>query len=327
MMPGGRRKRYKKFSRKIPVKIIPYKVAELETFEAISLEEFLEEELGVMPGEEVEAFAHLYEAMPGTHLQGIARLEENTPGLNVLDGYKQLHPLTPEAAEFLLGEPELGREVESESAAGPHTPAVGQRFYYLEIAGKKPLLMPGIAGRASARRPTLFKLIFDFPKNEIRILLFLSEIRAQELAVKLRQYAHIGAVVARLGRIVRRGLRRAFAGGFGRMKIVHEAVTPDQWFGALRRLPSLVPQALMGRLQEWILKALTDHLKQHSEEFIKAAEDTADGVTLAITLGNPPGFPQLRQALKGKGISLAGLKLSEGAPVPKVKIIPGYSHE
>jgi hypothetical protein len=92
-------------------------------------------------------------------------------------------------------------------------------------------------------------------------------------------------------------------------------------------LPSLVPQALMGRLQEWILQALTSHLKQHSEEFIKAADDTADGVTLLITLGNPPGFPQLRQALKGKGISLAGLKLSDGAPAVKIKVIPGYSHE
>lgn len=327
MMPGGRRKRYKKFSRKIPVKITPHKVTALEAFEAISLEEFLEEELGVMPGEEVEAFAHLYEAMPGAYLQGIARLEENTPGLNIPDGYKQLHPLTPEAAEFLLGEPELGREVEPESTTDAHTPAVGQRFYYLEIVGKKPLLMPGTAGRARARRSTQFKLIFDFPKNEIRIRLFLSEIRAQEIAVKLRSHAHVGAVVARLGRIVRRGLRRAFAGGFGRMKIVHEAVTPDQWLGALRRLPSLVPQVLMGRLQEWVLKALTDHLKQHSEEFIKAAEDTADGVMLVINLSNPPGFPQLRQALKGKGISLAGLKLSDGAPVAKIKVIPGYSHE
>lgn len=326
MMPGGRRKRYKKFSRKIPVRIAPHKARELETFEAISLEEFLEEELGLEAGEEVEAFAHLYEAMPGTYLQGIARLEENTPGLSVVDGYKQLHPLTPEAAELLLGEPDLGREVESESAAGPHTPAVGQRFYYLEIAGKKPLLMPGTARRARARRPSQFKLILDFPKNEIQIRFFLSEILAQEMAVKLRQHAHVGAVVARLGRIVKRGLHRAFANGFGRMKIIHEAVTPDQWLTALRRLPSRVPQVLMGRLQEWILKALTDHLKQHSEEFIKAAEDTADGVTLMINFSNPPGFPQLRQALKGKGTSLSDLKLSEGAPGAKIKIIPGHSH-
>ena len=63
----------------------------------------------------------------------IARLEQNTPGLGTPDGYKQIQPLTREAAELLLGEPELGREVEPENAADPHTPAVGQRFYFLEI--------------------------------------------------------------------------------------------------------------------------------------------------------------------------------------------------
>ena len=188
-------------------------------------------------------------------------------------------------------------------------------------------MAPGAVGRARMRRPTQVRLILDFPKNEIRVHLFLSEIRAQENAVQLRRQAHIGTLVARLGHIVERGLRRALTGGFGRLKIVHEAVTPDQWLGALRRLPSLVPQVLMGRLQEWVLKGLTDHLKQHAEEFIKAAEDTADGVMLVITLGNPPGFPQLRQALKGKGLSLASLKMSDGTPMVKIKITPGYSHE
>ena len=94
---------------------------------------------------------------------------------------------------------------------------------------------------------------------------------------------------------------RALSGGRGGLKIVHEAVTPDQWLSALGRLPSLVPQILSGRLKEWVLKALSDQLKQHVQEFIKAAEDTTDGVTLLISIGNPPGFSQLRQALKGKG--------------------------
>jgi hypothetical protein len=204
---------------------------------------------------------------------------------------------------------------------------VGQRFYYLEIPGRRPLTIPEPAGRATARRPTRLRLVLDFPRNEIRVRIFLSEIRAQEIAVKLRQHAHIGTVAARLGRIVERGVRRALTGGFGRLKIVHEAVTPDQWAGALRRLPSLVPQVLMGRLQEWVLKGLTDHLKQRTEEFIKAAENTADGVMLVITLGNPPGFPQLRQALKGKGLPPASLKMADGEPTVAIKITPGYSHE
>jgi len=326
-MPRGRRKRFKKFSRKIPTSITPQKVSDIETFEGISLKEFLEDELGVAPGEEVEAVVHLYESIPGTHLPDISRLDENTPGLGTQGGYGQLHPLTREAAGLLLGEPELGREVDHRYLADPHTNTVGQRFYYLEIEGKKPLMAPGPAGRSNVRRPTRVRLALDFPKNEIRVFLFLSEIRAQEIAVKLRQHAHKGAVAAHLQGFVERGLRRALTGGFGRLKIVHEAVTPDQSSGALQRLPSLVPQVLLGHLKEWVLKGLSDHLKQRPEEFIKAAEDTADGVTLLFTVGNPPGFPQLRQALKGKGFSIASLKMSDGTPTVKIKITPGYAHE
>uniref|UniRef100_A0A831TXT9 Uncharacterized protein n=1 Tax=Geobacter metallireducens TaxID=28232 RepID=A0A831TXT9_GEOME len=327
MMPRGPRKRFKKFSRKIPVLLAPHKVAALETFEGVPVDEFLEEQLGLAPGEEVEAFVHLYEAIPGTRLSDVARQEETIPTLDAAGGLGQLHPLTREAAALLLGEPELGRDGAPRSGGDPRSPQAGQRFYYLEIPGKRPLMVPEPGGKAKARRPTRTRLILDFPRNEIRIRLFLSEIRAQEIAVKLRQHAHIGTVAARLGRILERGLGKALAGGFGRLKIIHEAVTPDQWLGALRRLPSFVPQILMGRLQEWILKGLIDHLKQRTGEFIKAADDTADGVTLVITLGNPPGFPQLRQALKGKVLSPASLKMADGAPQVKISVTPGYSHE
>ena len=53
MMPYGRRKRYKKFSRKIPIRLVPYKLTSLETFEGVSLEGFLEEQLGTQA-----AYAH-----------------------------------------------------------------------------------------------------------------------------------------------------------------------------------------------------------------------------------------------------------------------------
>jgi hypothetical protein len=327
MLPRGPRKRYKKFSRKIPTRLTPHKVSAVETFEGIPLEEFLEEELGLAPGEEFEAVVHLYEAIPGARLSNIARLEDTIPGLGVANGHHQLHPLTREAATIILGEPGLGRDIDPWRTFEPHTPMAGERFYYLEIPGRRPLTVTESSGRAKPRHPTQVRLIFDFPGNEIRVYLFLSEIRAQEVAVKLRQHAHIGTVTARLRQFIERGLRSALTGRFGRLKIIHEAVTPDQWIGAFRRLPSLVPRVLVGHLLEWILKGLSNHLKQRSDEFIKAAEDTADGVTMLITVDNPPGFPQLRQALKGKGLSLAGLKMSDGEPMIKIKIIPGYTHE
>lgn len=327
MRPGGRQKRYKKYSRKIQTRFTPHKVSALETFDGIPLDEFLEEQLGIAPGEEIEAFVHLYEAIPGTTRSYIVRHEEHTPGLGYANRYDQLHPLSREAATLLLGEPALGRDADPRYISDPHTSPVGQRFYYLEIPGKRPLTIPEPTGKAKGRHPTRLRLVFDFPRNEIRVYLFLSEIRAQEVAVKLRQHAHTGMITARLGRYIERGLRSALAGTFRRLKIVHETVMPEQWLGALRRLPSLVPQVLSGRLQEWMLKGLSSYLKQQPEEFIQAAEDTADGVTLEINIGNPPGFPQLRQALKGKGLSLANLKFSDSAPTVKIKSKPGYTHE
>jgi hypothetical protein len=93
---------------------------------------------------------------------------------------------------------------------------------------------------------------------------------------------------------------------------------------ALSRLPSIVPQLLRGRVTEWVVKGLADHLQKHAQEFIRAADDTADGVTLIITLENPPGCRQLGEALKGKGISLATLKLPEGDPTVKLSVYPGH---
>lgn len=326
-MPSGRRKRYKKFSRKIPTRLSPHKVSAIKTFEGISLEEFLEEKLGVAPGEEVEAIVHLYESIPGTRLTDISRLEENSTGLNTQDAYEQLHPLTADAAGLLLGEPELGRDVDPRYLIDPYSTTVGQRFYYLEIPGKRPLMTPVAPGQAKMRRATSVRVILDFPRNEIEVRLFLSEIRAQEIAVKLRQHTHIGTVTARLQKPIKRGLRRALSGSPGRLKIIHEAVTPDQWSSAFQRLPSLVPMILLGKLNEWVLKGISDHLKQHSEAFIQAASDTADGVTLVVTVENPPGFPQLRQALKGESLSLPSLKMSDGTPTVKIRVTPGYSHE
>lgn len=327
MMPLGKWKRYKKFSRKIPTKLTPHKVSAVETFEGIPLEEFLEDKLGIAPGEEIEAIVHLYETIPGTHLTDISRLEENNLGLNTEYGYEQLHPLTLDAAGLLLGEPELGREADPRYLVDPYTTTVGQRFYYLEIPGKRPLMAQAMSGRAKTRSATKSRIVLDFPKNEIKFLLFLSEIRAQEVAVKLRQRTHIGIVIAHLQKPIERGLRRALIDSSGRLKIVHETVTPDQWSSAFQRLPSLVPRVLLGRLNEWVFKGLSDHLKQHSEEFIQAAADTADGVTLIITVENPPGFPQLRQALKGNVLSLASLKMSDSTPTVKIRVTPGYAHE
>lgn len=329
MRPHGRggNCKFKKFSRAIPLRVTPNKLSMLESFNGVPLDLFLEEQMGVAPGEEVEAALHLFEATPGMRLFDIPRQDEEMAKLNLINGYEQLHPLSNEAAGLLLGIPEAGRVIDLGQDLNNHTVIPGQRFYHLEIPGRRPLSIFESSGRSRARKSTRIRVILDFPANEIRLNFFLSEIRAQDIAVKLRQKRHIGVILRSLHRMMERGLLSAAKGRFGRLKIIHEAVSPDQWLSALKRLPGLVFQNFFVRLTQWATKGVSEYLKKNSEAFIAATEDSADGVTCEITLGNPPGFPQLRQTLKGKGLSLASLKVSDGEPTVKIKVTPGYVHE
>ena len=220
----------------------------------------------------------------------------------------------------------MGRDAQSGETGDPTAPEVGERFYFLEIPGKRPLTVPLHGGRSDVRHRSRVRIVFHFPKNEIVARLYLSEVHAQHIAARLRNHAHVGAVAERLRRFIHRGVNRAFAGSLG-LKIVHGAVVPGQPMASLGRLPSLVPDALRARITEWLVKGVADHLEKHAQEFTEAAANTADGVTLAIRLEDPPGFRQIGEALKGKSASLGTLKLPEGNPTVRLSIHPGHKHD
>lgn len=318
-----RGRRYKKrVGPRILARVSPHRLAALETFDGATVGEALEEQYAIAPGDELEAEVHLYEAMPGMRLSDIVRGEEVVAKGEGDDGRTQLHPLTREAAALLLDEPEIGRE-----AGDPTAPQPGQRFFYLELAGKRPLMVPVTGGRPHLRHRSRCRIVLHFPRNEIVARVYLSEVRAQALAVRLRQHAHLGTAADRLRRFIQRGVNRAFADTLGQLKIVHGAVVPGRPMDALGRLPALVPKALGARVTEWLVKGLTEHLQKHAGEFIQASGNTADGVTIEITLENPPGFRQLGEALKGKGIALGSLTLPEGHPAVRLAVSPGFKGE
>ncbi len=70
-----------------------------------------------------------------------------------------------------------------------------------------------------------------------------------------------------------------------------------------------------------------DFFKQHAQDFIAAAEDSSDGVTLIFTVLNPPGFSLLRQALRGNLSALSGISLQGSAPKIQVDVVAGYRHD
>ncbi|NLF43603.1 MAG: hypothetical protein GX587_12985, partial [Bacteroidales bacterium] len=322
MMPAGAKKRFKKFSRKIPVKLSPSRLASIRTFKGVGMDEYLEEVYQLDPGEDTEAFLHLYEAIEGTQLYDIAEIE-HLPGKGTTsEGLMPLHPFTREAATMFLGEADMGNDASDMYPVQP-----GQRYYYLEIAGKRPMMRSAANGQLKSHRPGCAWLVLDFPKNQIQLFNFISESRAQEIAVKLRKKGNEGNLSIRFKKTIERHLEKLFSGKSGNIKIIHEAIRPGAWSDALKRIPQFLIQSFQEKLLEWTVKAFAGYLKNQAEEFCKATEDNADGVTVSISIINPPGLTQLRQVIKGKLNHGASIFLQGVLPEIKIKVEAGYSHE
>lgn len=175
LMPLRGRKRYKRCTRAFKVSITPHIAEEVESFEGVPLSDYLQDQLGLTEGAEVEAEVHL---IPGTTVGDIARSETETPGLGASDEatVSQLHPLTQEAASALLGKPGLGRNPLPGSDR-QNVPA-GQRLFHLAIPGKRPLTVPGKWGRRRVRRLFHINITLDGPQDQIRVCIYISEVKA-----------------------------------------------------------------------------------------------------------------------------------------------------
>jgi len=283
MLPLRRRKRYKKCGRVFKVRISPFMADEIESFEG-PLADYLQEQLGVEEGAEVEAEVHLYETLPGTTLPDIAREESETPA--------QLHPLTPKAAGLLLGEPRLGRNLPP--GTGRMRIGVGQRLYRLSIPGRRLLMIPGAGGRPQPRRTGGMKVVLDSAKDEVRVRIFLSEVKAQRLAVRLRRQSHAGTVAAGFQKYIGRRLPMA-----------------------LPQVPGDVTEILISRLQESLVGAFAEFVKGQAQRIIAASEDTADGITLKFTISRFPGLQQLGKAGAADAVK-GGAK-----PDVRIEVFPG----
>ncbi len=242
----------------------------------------------------------------------------------------QFHPLTVQAAGMLLQHPKLGRDVPGEFRSSRHSIAVGARLYYLEIAGARPVTVPeGLAGRPAVRRASEVHVTLDFPKDEFRVFVYLSEPDAQEAAAKVRSQ-DLTSVLVLARRVYEAGLQVALGGDIRRrVKILTEAVPQDEFFGPnLKQLAETVKGRLTKAVAEWVGKALADYVKTSAGEFVKASEDPADGVTFVVQIANPPGAPIVRKLLRGEGVGLGRLadlaSLFKGRPKLAVRAVPGF---
>jgi hypothetical protein len=319
-------KRYKKFSRVFRTRITPRVAMTVTTFGEVPLAQFFQEQLGLDAGEELEADVHLYETLPGTLLGEVARLDANGQGPVSM---QEFHPLTPQAAGLLVREPGLGRDLSAASLAAPRSLAVGQRFFRVAVPGRRlAALAASAAGlRGRPRRGTGVHTVLDFPGDAIKLYLYLSERRAQELAATLRKQGHAGAVATTLKTVIDRGVAAATTGQVtGRIRLIHEALSLNEARGgALARVPRAAVAAFASRIGEWTLTALTDYLGGQSARFIAATEDAQDGVTVVITMANPPGMAAMRKAVAGAPAN--GEALAGGVPGSvQVDVVPGFTN-
>jgi hypothetical protein len=329
LLPLRGRKRYKRCSRVFKVRLSPHMSEEVESFEAAPLAEYLEDQLGLPEGAELEADVHLYEALAGTSLADIARGERETigPGLSDEANRAQLHPLTPQASAVLLGRPGLGRA----ASGDPRRVAAGQRFYHLAVPGRRPLGAPGRHPhrRPRPRRRLHLNVTLDSVQDQVQVCLYLSEVKAQKLAVQLRRQVNAGLVAANFRKAVVRRLQAMFAGRLQRrLRIVHASMPPGTSPAqAVQNLPRAAAARFAARMQDWLVQAFAECLRGQKDTILAATEDPADGVTFQFTVERPPGLKELGQAMADKSTAAGNLvqAISGGAkPAVRVTVVAGH---
>ena len=321
-------RRYKKCSRVFKVKITPQMAAEVQNFDDETLSDYFQDQLGLPEGEEVEAEVHLYETLPGTIPADIVRGESQTPGASSdLEDPAQLHLLTREAAGTLLGRPGLGRT--PTRRATPQTPAAGQRLYRVAVPGRRIPMMLAKGGRRRMRRAAHINVTLDCVQDQLRVQVFLSEVKAQNLAVRMRQNAHHGALVTSFARLMAKRIPPRLQGKRPRrLKIVQAGIAAGPSFdAALKRMASAVPQAFIAKVEEWLVLGFSEFIKTQAQAFLTAVERPDDGVTLCFSIQNPPGLKEICNALAGKASSpekVTAIVSSRGVPVVKVHVKAGH---
>ncbi|MEO1171412.1 MAG: hypothetical protein AAFX94_05085, partial [Myxococcota bacterium] len=212
--PSSGRRRYKKFSRVFDVSINPQVAQSIQSFGGSSLYSFLKDVMGQDMTRPVAAKVHLYEAVRGTTLSRLTRLERGVWGLGSgrRSSWMQIHPLTESTAGLLFSEPGLGKDVASRWLSSHHRINVGQRFFYLEIPGARPLVHAprrrisggGSTGTKdpqkkqepvtdnkpsvpSVARPSTARFHLDLGNGQARLSFFFSERSAQEISEAIQK--------------------------------------------------------------------------------------------------------------------------------------------
>jgi hypothetical protein len=137
-------------------------------------------------------------------------------------------------------------------------------------------------------------------------------------------------VLARLQPVLARRMQSVLsAQTSSRLRILHEALTADEARGpGLRRIPVGMLRSFTTRLVDLSISGIAAFLTSQGRRFIAAADDTKDGVTLRITIGNLGLLDSLKRALSMKAQSnpASAPAASDATPTVTVDVTPGLAH-
>jgi hypothetical protein len=209
---------------------------------------------------------------------------------------------------------------------------VGQRFYFVEIAGATPRPLARFRTGGDTADTSSTRVVLDFPRGQLRVFVHYAEPDAQRLKVALQKKSP-AVIPALLTAGLDASLRAIFGGSAPKhLRVVHEAVPTQQFLaGAAEKVIAYVGGKVVDWIVDWAMKALQAELErgyqQMVEKFRKAAEDPASGVTLIFVFNGPTFFEGLRKMLTAPGGLLppvaALLQLRAAVTASTVELKPG----
>ncbi|HEY5629050.1 MAG TPA: hypothetical protein VIR16_06025, partial [Candidatus Limnocylindrales bacterium] len=208
---------------------------------------------------------------------------KGVPGLYP-NGWRQLHPLSIAAAGILLGEPGLGADVDARFTRDRSMVAAGQRFFYLQLPGGG----GGGGGGGGRSIPSQAFVTIDARagRNLIRLSIYLSEADAQAIASRARQHNTTAFVIA-LRAAVRVAVNSLRMSPASRVKLLREVNAEAPAAAAAGAIASKIVEKIVDRLIDAAIRLAMDYAKAKGDEFVRAADNPANGVSVLVTFPIP----------------------------------------
>jgi hypothetical protein len=279
---------YKRFSHVPEVELTEAQAAIMHSFGGVTLAAALRAGGLKLPA---KFRVRIFEAGPGTTLARLARLE-GIQGPGGRGASSRLHPLTVANATVLLREPKLGVDVPARFLESRHRLSVGQRFFFLEPIGQAWTVAPASTRDAvacDASQPSDARIHLSLRRGEARLVLFFSEADAQKIVAAMNASPG-GAALHRALLDAVRSARRHLGHHHGAVQMPHEmefefesearAGRPHR--ARAHRLPPALRASLRRQIRAAAARAISEWAKTRGQEFVKAAQDSACGVTVRI---------------------------------------------